>query len=348
MDKIISLEKKIISKRIKKSTIEHFDTFLIIENNKTDIHYVKCYNKDSIFKKQDILMIHGLGGSVLSFINIIDNLTPLYNLYIIDLPGFGRSGTHELLNNKNVSTNKIIYFYTEVINKFINNLNLNDLILFGHSLGGLLSLSFVINSNISYKIKKIILLNPVGIFQFTNSYGFLIAMCAKYDLNLFYFNAFSKLTGDKRIKLSKLYKVFLFNSPTFSKGIANHFLKIHKTSKYNFEVESQSYINDINRIKIPIGLIYGGKDKIVPFYHGIYLQKKYNIPLHIVKHLGHCSSHKYPAVIEELAYAIHIMVSKCKKVEETNIETNIETLINFKNSLNILNNLCFRYHILKT
>lgn len=334
MENIISLENKIISSHIKQSSIKHFN----IEINNINIHYITCKHSEIKTKneKQNVLMIHGLGGSSLSFVNIIDYLTPFYNLFIIDLPGFGRSGTHDSLCNKDISMHNVIQFYTDIIKQFVDKINIKEFVLLGHSLGGLFSLAFLLNSNDVQKIKKLILLNPVGIFPFTNSYGFFVALFAKYDLNLVSFNTYSKLFGNKRMKLTKLYKVLLFNSPTFSKGLIQNFFKINKTAKLNFEIETKSYIKDIPKLNIPIGFIYGGKDKIIPFYHGLYLRKHYDVSLHIVKHLGHCCSHKNPVVLEELAYAIHTMILKSKTFIKTDIDKEYQYLIeNIKNNSNI-------------
>jgi 2-hydroxy-6-oxonona-2,4-dienedioate hydrolase len=101
-----------------------------------------------------ILLIHGLGGSIDSWINNIDLLSSeQLRLIAIDLPGFGFSSKPKI--------NYTINFYTTFIAKFIKELKLSSsLSIIGFSLGGHIAAEVAINH--SRLLSKLILVSPAG------------------------------------------------------------------------------------------------------------------------------------------------------------------------------------------
>ena len=92
------------------------------------------------------VLIHGAGGSHLDWPSEIRNLVG-YDIYAIDLPGHGRS------DFPGYST---IHEYAELIRAFINNVDDENMILVGHSMGG--AIVQTIGLNPPKKVKGLVLI----------------------------------------------------------------------------------------------------------------------------------------------------------------------------------------------
>src|ERR687892_1549672 len=125
-----------------------------------DFHFLKVDNIhiryiDTKSKGKSVLLIHGLGGSIESWINNIDILsTKQLRVVAVDLPGFGSSDKPQI--------NYTINFYTKFIAKFIDSLKiLSPVSIVGSSLGGHIAAEVAIHY---YKIVyKLVLVSPAGV-----------------------------------------------------------------------------------------------------------------------------------------------------------------------------------------
>ncbi|TFG27809.1 MAG: alpha/beta hydrolase [Promethearchaeota archaeon] len=80
-----------------------------------------------------ILLIHGSGGNSHTWNNQLTQLDTNSNLVAIDLPSHDQSDTFSELS---------LELYVDVVKTLINNLNVKEVILAGHSLGGAVILSY--------------------------------------------------------------------------------------------------------------------------------------------------------------------------------------------------------------
>lgn len=103
-----------------------------------------------------LVFIHGLGSYSQAWIKNVDVLKDQYRCISIDLPGYGKS-------SKQPHSGQMT-FYAEVVNEFINELNLNNVYLAGHSMGGQIS----ITTHLLYPdlTKGLILVAPAGFERF--------------------------------------------------------------------------------------------------------------------------------------------------------------------------------------
>jgi pimeloyl-ACP methyl ester carboxylesterase len=106
-----------------------------------------------------LLFIHGLGSYLKAWDRNIPDLKKYFRCIAIDLPGYGKSG-------KIIHSGKVD-FYTNILYQFINKLNLTNVSLCGHSMGGQIALSYVINY--PKQINKLILTAPAGFETFTDN-----------------------------------------------------------------------------------------------------------------------------------------------------------------------------------
>lgn len=123
-----------------------------------------------------ILMIHGLGGNASHWNNLIEQLSVTNRCIAIDLPGYGASSVV-----KGIESSKVLDFYAKTITAFIQSLQLKNLILMGHSMGG--QVAMILAMQEPDLVSKLILVAPAGLETFTDSES---AVLIKYATPSFY------------------------------------------------------------------------------------------------------------------------------------------------------------------
>lgn len=102
-----------------------------------------------------ILLLHGWGCSTEIFNTITNFLSEFMEVYAIDFPGFGKSDEpKEAWNVDN---------YTDLVQKFIEKLEIKEISLLGHSFGGRVIIKLVNRENLKFKINKIVMIDTAGI-----------------------------------------------------------------------------------------------------------------------------------------------------------------------------------------
>ncbi|MCF6139260.1 alpha/beta fold hydrolase [Pseudalkalibacillus berkeleyi] len=215
---------------------------------------------------RSILLLHGWGTSLKSFEPVHNNLEKHFKVYSIDFPGFGES--EEPPEPWDVEA------YTNMLRKFITDLNIEDPILVGHSFGGRVSIRYAAH----HPVHKIILVDSAGV-------------------------------KPKR-KLSYYYKVYTYK--TFKKLLNLPGLKGHKEeilTKVKGKLGSADYKNvsgvmqqtmvkvvneDLQRfmpeIKAPTLLVWGENDTATPVGDAEIMEKAIpNAGLVVLKGVGHYS-----------------------------------------------------------
>lgn len=106
---------------------------------------------------QTIICIHGLGSYLVGWKNNIEGLKSSYRVIAIDLPGYGKSSK--------TPHSGMMSYYASVVNEFIDKLELKNVTLAGHSMGG--QIGMVAALNYPEKIKNLVLVAPAGFEKFT-------------------------------------------------------------------------------------------------------------------------------------------------------------------------------------
>lgn len=99
-----------------------------------------------------VLLIHGLGGSIESWTNNIEELAKTLRVIAIDLPGFGQSDKPKI--------NYTIKFYRDFIVDFLEQLQVDKISIVGSSLGGHIAAEVAMSH--SALVEKLILMSPAG------------------------------------------------------------------------------------------------------------------------------------------------------------------------------------------
>lgn len=214
-----------------------------------------------------VLLLHGWGGSIQTMMPIINILKDRCRVISLDLPGFGKSGQPEAPWNS--------YDYAECIKKFIDILQLKDIILFGHSHGG--RIAIILSGNYDF-VKKLILIDSAGLIPkrkinyYFKVYSFKLL---KGIYTLFYRGK------NREERLEKFYERFGSADYKESQGVMRQTM---------VKVINDNLLELLPSIKAPTLLIWGEEDKDTPLYMGRIMEDKINDSgLVVLKGAGHYS-----------------------------------------------------------
>lgn len=102
-----------------------------------------------------ILLLHGWSCKKETFSSIIDNLSTFMEVYAIDFPGFGESDEPKEVFG--------VDDYVDIVEEFIEKMNIKKLSLLGHSFGGRVIIKLVNRKNLNFDIDKLVLVDAAGI-----------------------------------------------------------------------------------------------------------------------------------------------------------------------------------------
>lgn len=196
--------------------------------------------------KENIIILPGWGNTRPTFNLMIDALKKYYNVYILDYPGFGNSS----FPNRNLT----IYDYAELMQNFINILDIKDPIVITHSFGTRIAL--ILNAKLKIKFKKFIIIDGAGIKK---------KKCILLKSKQFLYKLLKKLSIIFPKKFKKLYLkklVNIFGSADY-KSLNDNMKKTFS----NIVSEDLSYL--LKNISSETLLIWGEKDCDTPLKDGI-------------------------------------------------------------------------------
>ncbi|WP_066291558.1 alpha/beta fold hydrolase [Bacillus sp. FJAT-29937] len=255
----------------------------VVHINGNNIYYESFRQHPS--SKETIVLLHGFLSSSFSFRRLIPYLINEYNIISIDLPPFGQSG----------KSRRYKYSYRNLamtVIQLVENMNLNKIILLGHSMGGQISL------NIAHLrpdlIDKVVLLCSSGYLK-----------KSKPQLVLATYLPFSHLIVKKWLERSGLennLKLVVYNQSIIDEEMADGYLApflkediFSALAKLIRDREGDLSANILNKIKVPCLLLWGEKDKIVPLEIGKQLQKDlHHSKLIVLKETGHLLPEERP------------------------------------------------------
>lgn len=238
--------------------------------NNVKLYYEKFGNKN-----ETIIIFPGWGDNRKTFSNIIENFKDTYTIYIFDYPGFGKSEfpPYDLSIND----------YSKIFIDFMNEKNVINPIVIGHSFGGRLIITM--NGHFNIPFKKIILIDSAGIKRKKTLYQ---------KLKQLSYKLLKKLSIFIPIKLRATYLkklVNLYGSNDY-KNIPEY---MRKTFIKIVNEDLKKYLELINS---EVLIIWGDKDIDTPI-NNAYLMNKLikNSGLVIIKNASHFCYIEYPKYI---------------------------------------------------
>lgn len=215
-----------------------------------------------------MLILHGWGGCINSMLPIINTYKEKYKIITLDFPGHGKS---DIVDGWNVKD------YTNLIYSFLQNLNISELIVVGHSFGG--RVGILLSATYPNLVKKLILIDSGGLIP-------------KHSIK-YYVRLYTYKVG------KQLMKLFIPNKEKYNTWLENE-RKKRGSNDYNslipemrstfIKVVNQNLKPYLSKIKCPTLLIWGEFDKDTPPYMGKIMNKHIqNSKLFIFENCGHFS-----------------------------------------------------------
>jgi pimeloyl-ACP methyl ester carboxylesterase len=225
-----------------------FDT-KFIKVNDYEIAYVDEGNSENV-----LLFIHGLGSYLKAWDRNIPELKNHFRCIALDLPGYGKS-------SKQIHSGEVS-FYVEILNAFISKLNLKNVSLVGHSMGGQIALAYAIKY--PSQILKLILAAPAGFETFNQGEIELIKKIISPEI-LF-------KTSDHQIRLNYQFNFFKMPAETEEmigdriaiKTDEDFFNHCNIVSNSLFGLLNTPVFDQLKQIKIPTLIFFGKDDLLIP------------------------------------------------------------------------------------
>ena len=199
----------------------------------SNISGLKIYYQEAGAGK-NLIMLHGWKHDVSSFWGVIPLLKDRFKVWLIDLPGFGRSD----LPSKAFTTSD----YAEVIKDFIEVNKIKDPILLGHSLGGRVAIKLA--SKYPKLIDKLILEDSAGIKPNKDFFKAFIYPFAK----AFHYFMPNLLNIKNKLRYN------------FYKSLESDYVNAGKLKDTLTNILAEDLTNDLKDIKAMTLLIWGEKD----------------------------------------------------------------------------------------
>ncbi|MGY6561270.1 MAG: alpha/beta fold hydrolase [Luteibaculaceae bacterium] len=208
-----------------------------------------------------LLFIHGLGSYGPAWINNMQELKNNFRCIVVDLPGYGKS-------SKSNYSGKMS-FYAEVIIELIEALNLRNVTLVGHSMGGQISMVTALKR--PEIIKNLVLVAPAGIETFTEGEKdwFRTAITAK-SVMLTPLTALEENLGNNFYKMPRDAHFMMQHRFQMTGAGDEFFWYCNIIPKCVKGMVDEPVFRDLPKIKQPTLVIFGESDKLIPnrFLHG--------------------------------------------------------------------------------
>ena len=201
--------------------------------------------------KDVIIILPGWGETRNTFLEMINILMIDYTVYIIDYPGFGNT----LFPNYNLT----IYDYSEIIIKFLNDLNITNPNIIAHSFGG--RIAILLSSKYNIPIKNLILIDSAGIKP---------KMTLKKKFRLKLYKTLQSIGDILPKRFKHKFKTYLFNKFSSSDyQVLN--INMRETFKNIVNTDLTKYLSGINTNTL---ILWGEKDIDTPLKDGKLMHKK--------------------------------------------------------------------------
>ena len=211
------------------------------------------YMKEGTGEKT-LLFVHGLSSNGDAWSKNIEVLKNDYTCIALDLPGYGKSSKPDV--------DYTATYFAEVLHQFIEKLDLKNIVLIGHSMGGQASIKLATIHPES--IQKLILVAPAGLEQFSESNAAIMKSYLTMES--------IKNTTDAQIE--KNYALNFYSQSDDVSKMINDRKEIKEATDFeahcNAIVKSVSGMlddpvyNDLDKISQKTLVIFGDKDMLIP------------------------------------------------------------------------------------
>jgi len=238
------------------------------------LFYIIKEKNEARLNNRAIIFIHGSGGVSLIWQNQLESNKLKYNLLAVDLPSHGKSDD---------ISNITLDLYIEVIKKLKNFLNLEKLVLCGHSLGGAIVLSYYFKN--PDDVEALILCSTGARLRASPKIFQHLSEGTKQYLNYIQPLLFHRKTP------KSIIKIFL-----------NQFSIMNPQVTYkDFQIcDSFDRLKEMDLIYIPCLILCGDEDKLTPVKYSQYFDEHIkNSRIHVIKNAGHMVMLEQPELVNQ-------------------------------------------------
>jgi pimeloyl-ACP methyl ester carboxylesterase len=232
-----------------------------------------------------IVLVHGFLSSTIRFRQLLPELTKEYKVISLDLPGFGQS-------EKSTSFIYKLCNYGQLIINFLDKLNIQDVILIGHSMGGQICMHAA--KKAPERIKKLILL---GCCSYVKRANRSLIACSYLPLFTWGMRSWIQKKDVKQNLLAVLHDSKLvtqemidsYSKPISEAAFINSLIRLLRHREGDMSSE------ELQQIKQPVLMIWGKEDKVIPVKTGYKL--KHDLPnaeLIVYEKCGHLLMEEKP------------------------------------------------------
>jgi pimeloyl-ACP methyl ester carboxylesterase len=242
------------------------------------VHYTEAGNGDPV------VLVHGLGASVMRWVPTIQAFQNDYRVIAYDHPGFGKSQKGQ--------ADYTIPYYSSCLEEFLEVLDLTNVTLVGHSLGGATVLDYLHQR--SERIARAVVLSPAAIHL---PHNFLERSIGKVLLRLpFISGMFERGLNRCVVKKTEWVQDMLFHA----EGLRGdpEWAEINKTlRRVASHLLEFSLADSLHRIKTPLLVVWGEEDALQPA--DLALGIHHSVPLARIAILPECGHYPMLEVPDE-------------------------------------------------
>jgi pyruvate dehydrogenase E2 component (dihydrolipoamide acetyltransferase) len=232
-----------------------------------------------------ILFIHGFGGDLNNWLFNIDAVTGLGPVYALDLPGHGGS-------TKAIAKPGLGALAAAVV-EFMHELKLSRAHLIGHSLGGAVAGAIAVRE--PDLVRSLTLISPAGLGQ---------------EIEIRYIDGF--VSAESRRDLKPVLQYLFADPDLVSRSMVEDLLKYKRLDGVQAALrglaaalfkdgrQAESLVDDLAKLAVPIQVIWGAKDAIIPAKHAKALP---NVRVEIIDAAGHMAQMEAAGRVNELVKA---------------------------------------------
>lgn len=254
-----------------------------------DISYVEAGDTN---QSEAVIMLHGFPTSSYLWRNIMPDVSIMHRVIAIDLPGYGES-------SKALDVSYSLNFYTQILERFFGELNINKVHLVVHDLGGPIGMHWAVRHKQS--IKSLIFMNTI-IYSKIGWGVILFTAAIKLPLLRDYVSSNSGIKFAMR--LGTLNSLSDADLEKYTESFAD---KVSKKalikSAGNISIKGLKEIEEgISSFDVPTLIIYGEDDRILPTIERTVKMIKADLPQAKVVSIpdcGHFLQEDCPEVIKE-------------------------------------------------
>ena len=245
------------------------------------------FKRRGISGRTPLLFIHGFGSDSQTWRYSLGELSKTREVWTIDLPGHGDS----LEFNMEYESKTLFNEYANVLKEFLSNAGLKRVHLIGHSLGGGIALNFALNHQNS--VSSLTLFAPMGLGN---------------SINKKFIDSFAKGESVKEIKES--LNLLFYKKTWVTDSLVNATVLQHQNSEFRNilgrlatilqkqDKQSWQIRDELQNLSIPVKLIWGKEDQILPSSHAQGLPGSFAV--HIFPNTGHIVDIEQSKVINRL------------------------------------------------